>query len=241
MSENPMDGFGSPGPDQPEDSPAAGRNPKVLIGGGIALAVVAVLGGYLFLGGGGGSDTPTTPVAAGGVHHPTPTATVSAVVVVGKPTPAVKTFNGDVGRDPFAPLITSPPAPKTSAPKPTSAAPTTTAAAPPTITPTTLPAGQSLPPTTLPTTTTAAPTVAPTTTHAPQSVLVVLKAIVFPPATPTTPYVKVTYGGANFQLKTGQTANGSLKVVAIAPDDGVATFQLGDQTFDLHIGQSFVD
>jgi hypothetical protein len=234
MSENPMDGFGSPGLGQPEEAPSSGRNPKVLIGGGIGLAVLAVLGGYLLLGGsGGGSSTPT---AATGVHHPVPTTTPPTVISVGKPTPAVRTFNGDVGRDPFAALITSPPAPTTKAPKPT-ATPTTSVSVSPTVSPT-LPGQVVGPPpvVTLPPVQTSTPV--PTTT-APSSVLVVLKAIEFPTA--AAPAVLVTYSGHSYVLKTGQSAGGSLKVVAIAPDDGTATFQLGDQTFDLHIGQSFVD
>jgi hypothetical protein len=70
--------------------------------------------------------------------------------------------------------------------------------------------------------------------------MVVLKAIAYPKGAGT-PYVVVTYGGQQYMLKTGDTAGASLKVLAIAPDDGAATFMLGDQTFDLHIGQSYVD
>ena len=81
-------------------------------------------------------------------------------------------------------------------------------------------------------TTTPAPT-----TSAP-AVVVVLKAIAFHGSTP---YVVVSFSGKSIALKTGDTSAGNLKVVAIAPDDGTATFQLGDQTFDLHIGQSYVD
>ena len=41
MSDNFMGG-GLPAPEQPEETPATGRDPKVLIGGGIGLALVAV-------------------------------------------------------------------------------------------------------------------------------------------------------------------------------------------------------
>ena len=74
--------------------------------------------------------------------------------------------------------------------------------------------------------------------HQAPAVVVVLKAIAFHG---TTPYVVVSFSGKSIALKTGDTSAGNLKVVAIAPDDGTATFQLGDQTFDLHIGQSYVD
>jgi hypothetical protein len=84
---------------------------------------------------------------------------------------------------------------------------------------------------------TAAPPNPVTTTPPVAKVLVVLKAIAFHG---TTPYVVVTYTGVQYALKTGDNAGASLKVLAIAPDDGSATFQLGDQTFDLHIGQTYV-
>ncbi|MDX6208867.1 MAG: hypothetical protein QOE24_1258 [Frankiales bacterium] len=230
MSENPMGGFGAPLPELPEDPATPARDPRVLIGGGIALAAVALVGGYLFLGGGGGS-TPTATDSV--IHHTTPT-TTATVIPVGKPTAAVRTFKGDVGRDPFRALVTSPPAPTVAAVKPTtSTVPTVTPTSPGSVIGTgglpTLPVGS---------TPTAAPTAVPTTTTPPVAkVLVVLKAIAFHG---TTPYVAVTYSGAQYALKTGDTAGASLKVLAIAPDDGSATFQLGDQTFDLHIGQTYV-
>jgi hypothetical protein len=226
MSENPMGGYGAP---QPEDSATSARDPRVLIGGGIALAAVALVSGYLFLGGGGGTPTATDSV----IHHTTPTATAT-VIPVGKPTAAVRTFKGDVGRDPFRALVTSPPAPTVAAVKPTtSTVPTASPTSPGSVIGTgglpTLPVG-SVP--------TAVPTVLPTATTPPVAkVMVVLKAIAFHG---TTPYVAVTYSGAQYALKTGDTAGASLKVLAIAPDDGSATFQLGDQTFDLHIGQTYV-
>ncbi len=242
MSENPMDGYGAPEGDQSVEAPP-GRNPKVLIAGGIGLALVAVVGGYLFLGGGSGDSTTALPPHP--VTHPVATTTpaTAKVIVVGKATPAVRTFNGEVGRDPFAALITQSPAPTpvktTASAAPHTSAPVSTSAAP-TLTPTAPVTNPVTQPTTPVVTTTPAPTTAPpTTTAPPQAVLVVLKAIEFP--TPSTPAVHVIFGGKSYVLKTGETAAGSLKVVAIAPDDGTATFQLGDQTFDLHVGQSFVD
>lgn len=234
MSENPMDGYGAPGPSLSAESAPAGRDPKVLIGGGIGLALVAAIGAYLFLGGGGGGSA--APTAVTPVHHVTPTTTPSATVVpVGKPTPAVRTFNGDVGRDPFAALITSPPPP---APKVTKAVtPATPPTAAPTVVITSGPGNVVAPPGGTTVTVAPVPTATPTSS-APTAVLVVLKAITFHGPTP---YVMVTDAGKSYLLKTGDIANGTLKVMAIAADDGTATFQLGDQTFDLHIGQSFVD
>jgi hypothetical protein len=237
MSEVPMGRYGAPTPEQPEDSTPSARDPRLLIGGGIGLVVVAAAAAYLFLGG-GGTATPTA--VSPRVHHSaTPTATSAAVIPVGKPTAAVRTFNGDVGRDPFLPLVTPAPAATTTAPKPTSTAPvaTTTATTPGTVvgpggvSTTGLPGG--VPPTNTP-----PPTVIPTATPTPTKVMVVLKAIAFHG---TTPYVVVSYSGVQYMMKTGDSAGASLKVLAIAPDDGTATFQLGDQTFDLHIGQSYVD
>ncbi|BEP16045.1 hypothetical protein acdb102_43560 [Acidothermaceae bacterium B102] len=240
MSENLMGGgFAAPGPELPEETPARGRDPKVLIGGGIGLAVVALAGGYLLLGGGGGGSTATPPLATTIRHTATATPSASAAVTA-KATAVIRTFHGEVGRDPFKALITPPPpAPTTSAPKTTSTTlPAVATTSPGSVVglPTT---GVSGLPTTLPTgvvpvvpTTTAAPTTTP------PAVMVVLKAIAFHG---TTPYVVVSYAGKSLMLTTGDTSNGNLKVVAIAPDDGTATFQLGDQTFDLHIGQSYVD
>jgi hypothetical protein len=233
MSEVPTGGYGAPNLEQSEDSAPKVRDPRVLIGGGVALAALALVGGYLLLGGGGGS-TPTafTPP----VHHVTATPSTTATVIpAGKPTAPVPTFKGDVGRDPFRALVTSPPAPTTQATQPaTAAAPTATPTSPGSVLGTgglpTLPVGSA--PTTV-------PIGVPTTTTAPVApVMVVLKAIAFHG---TTPYVVVTYSGQQYALKTGESAGASLKVMAIAPDDGTATFQLGDQTFDLHIGQSYVD
>jgi hypothetical protein len=233
MSEVPMGGYGAPSPAQPEDSAPPARDPRLLIGGGIALAVVAIGGAYLFLSG-GGSDTATTPVRPVVHHTATPTAPAT-VIPVGKPTAAVKAFKGDVGRDPFRALVTPPP-PVTAPPvKATSTVPVTTTSpgsvvGPGGVTTTGLPGG--VPPTIAP------PTLATPTTTPAAKVMVVLKAIAFHG---TTPYVVVSYSGVQYAMKTGDSAGASLKVLAIAPDDGTATFQLGDQTFDLHIGQSFVD
>ena len=66
----------------------------------------------------------------------------------------------------------------------------------------------------------------------------VLKAITFHGATP---YVLVTYAGKSYLLKTGDDRRRVAQGHGDRADDGTATFQLGDQTFDLHIGQSFVD
>jgi hypothetical protein len=235
MSEVPMGGYGAPSPEQPEASSPPARDPRLLIGGGIGLAVVAVAGAYLFLSGGGGGAASPTAVPTHLHHSATATATV---IPVGKPTANVKVFKGDVGRDPFRALVTPSPEATTTAAKPTSTAvPAATTTSPGSVvgpggvTTTGLPVGT-------PPTNTAPPTAIPTTTPPPTKVMVVLKAIAFHG---TTPYVVVSYAGAQYAMKTGDSAGASLKVVAIAPDDGTATFQLGDQTFDLHIGQSYVD
>jgi hypothetical protein len=233
-----MGGYGAPSPAQPEDSAPPARDPRLLIGGGIALAVVAVAGAYLFLSGGGGGTASPSAVPPG-LHHTVAPTTTASIVPVAKPTPTVKAFKGDVGRDPFRALITSAPpvAAATTVAKPTSTvAPVTTTPSPGSIVgPSGVPTG--LPVGTPPTSTTPA-TAIPTTTAPPTKVMVVLKAIAFHG---TTPYVVVTYSGVQYAMTTGESAGASLKVVAIAPDDGTATFQLGDQTFDLHIGQSYVD
>ncbi len=236
MSEVPMGGYDAPSAESSDGSGPSGRDPKVLIGGGIGLAVVAIVGGYLFLGGGGGGSTAAPKAAGVGVHHVTATPTAT-VIPVGKPTAAVKTFKGDVGRDPFRPLVTPPPVRTTAAPKPASTTLPAGATTSPgsVVGPGGLPTG--LPPVTAPPVT-LPPTVIPTTTPPAAKVVVVLKAIAFHS---TTPYVLVNYAGVQYALKTGDSAGASLKVLAIAPDDGTATFQLGDQTFDLHIGQSYVD
>jgi hypothetical protein len=235
MSENPIGGFGAPAPELPEETPAPGRDPKVLIGGGIGLAVVAIVGGYLLLGGGGGASPAPTALPKTVVSSTTP-APAATVLPVGKPTPAVKTFNGDVGRDPFAALVTpSPPAPTTTKPVVTATAvpvPGTTSPGNVVGVPTT---GVTVLPTVSISLIAPTPTTTPTTAPA---VLVVLKAIAFHG---TNPYVVVDFSGKSYAMKTGDTAGDNLKVMAIAPDDGTATFQLGDQTFDLHIGQSYVD
>jgi hypothetical protein len=236
MSEVPMGGYGAPTPEQPEASAPKPRDPRLLIGGGIGLAVVAAAGAYLFLGGGGGG-TATPAAVSPRIHHSaTPTATAT-VIPVGKPTAAVRAFKGDVGRDPFQALVTPAPAAVTTSPKATSTAPVTSATATtpgtvvgPSGVPTGLPGGVT------PTGTTPS-TAIPTTTPPPAKVMVVLKAITFHG---TMPFVVVSYTGVQYMMKTGDTAGASLKVLAIAPDDGSATFQLGDQTFDLHIGQSYV-
>jgi hypothetical protein len=231
MSEVPMGGFGAPAPELPESGDAPARDPRLLIGGGIGLAVVALGGAYLLLGGGGGgsADASAPPV----VRHQASTTPSATVIPVGTATTPVKVFKGDVGRDPFQALVT-----------PTTPAPVKTQPASPTAT--TLPATTTSPgavvaPPTLPVTTVPVTPLTPApTTSATAKVMIVLKAIAYPNGA-TEPYVDVTYSGHAYVMKTGDTADGSLKVLAIAPDDGTATFTLGDQTFDLHIGQSYVD
>jgi hypothetical protein len=235
MSENFMGGYGAPTPEPETASEAPARDPRILIGGGIGLAVVALGGAYFLLHGGGGSDTPSSAPFVRHTVSSTPTATVIPVSTAS--VAKVKAFKGDVGRDPFQALVTptTPPAPKTTAPKPTE---TTLPNATPTSPGTVIGPPGSTPVATLPVTS-GTPTPAPTTS-APVKVMVVLKAIAYPHGS-TDPYVVVSFSGQQYMLKTGDTAGGNLKLLAIAPDDGTATFMLGDQTFDLHIGQSYVD
>jgi hypothetical protein len=225
-----MGGYGAPAL-EPESGEGPARDPRLLIGGGIGLAVLALGGAYLLLGGGGGgSATAATPP----VRHTVTTTAAATVIPVGTATKPVKVFKGDVGRDPFQALVTATPQPVVT----TKAATSTTLPATVTTTPGTVVAPPTLPVSTLPVTSTT-PTPAPTTT-APVKVMVVLKAIAYPHGS-TNPYVEVSYSGQTYMLKTGDVAGASLKVLAIAPDDGTATFMLGDQTFDLHIGQTYVD
>jgi hypothetical protein len=80
------------------------------------------------------------------------------------------------------------------------------------------------------------PTPAPTT-QAPQTVLV-FRSIGF--TSGNVAMVDITYNRKAYRLKAGQTVGGTLKVVSIEPDDSMAVFQVGDQTFDLHVGQAWV-
>ena len=52
--------------------------------------------------------------------------------------------------------------------------------------------------------------------------------------------VQITYNGKGYQLATGGTVDGTLKVLSIQPDDSMAVFQVGDQTFDLRQGQAWI-
>jgi hypothetical protein len=69
--------------------------------------------------------------------------------------------------------------------------------------------------------------------------VLVFKAITFS-ATGNKPLVQITYNGKSYTLPTGATVGGTLKVLAIQPDDSMAVFQVGDQTFDLRQGQAWI-
>jgi hypothetical protein len=236
MSEMHSGDYGPPGSGSAEESAAPRRDPRLLIGGGVAVAVVALAGGYFLLGRGGGSSDAWTPTAV--PRHSVSASPAATVVPVGQAA-AIKTFHGDVGRDPFQPLITTPP-PATAAASSAAGTTAPTSGTPAaTTTPGTVVGGPTATsiPTAAPTSpgTVVIPTVAPTTSS---TVMIVLKAIEFKGQTP---YALVSDAGKQYLMKTGDVANSDLKVMAIAPDDGTATFQLGDQMFDLHIGQSYVD
>jgi hypothetical protein len=57
----------------------------------------------------------------------------------------------------------------------------------------------------------------------------------------TAPTVSVQIDGKPFLGKTNDILGSVLRVVSIRTTDGAATFQLGDATFDLHIGQSYTN
>jgi hypothetical protein len=55
------------------------------------------------------------------------------------------------------------------------------------------------------------------------------------------PTVSVMLDGKNITGKALDVVGSILRVVSIRPTDGSATFQLGDATFDLHIGQTYTN
>jgi hypothetical protein len=215
-----------------DDEPSGGRfdKRKMALGGGLVALVVAG-GGFFLLSHGGGSKD-----AAQGVvpHGKAPAAAAPAgggakAGASGATRVKIRPYKGaPAGRDPFKPLVTAPAQP--------SAVPTTPSSSPTTPSvPIVGPGTGGTPPTTAPS---GAPTPAPTTQPAPQTTLA-FEGIEFA-APGNTPVVRVRYDGKEYRMKTGATAAGSLKVVSIEPDDSMAVFQVGDQIFDLHVGQVWV-
>lgn len=211
-----------------DDEPTGPRFDKrlVALGGGL-LALVVAGGGFFLLSHGGGSKD----AAQGVVPHGKAPATAApagggAKATGGATRVKIRPYKGaPAGRDPFKPLVTAPAQP--------SAVPTPSSS-PTTSVPIVGPGTGVTPPTTAPS---GAPTPAPTT-QAPQTTLA-FEGIDF--ASPgNTPVVHVRFDGKDYRLKTGATAAGSLKVVSIEPDDSMAVFQVGDQIFDLHVGQVWV-
>jgi hypothetical protein len=215
MSETP----GPAGFAASESDPAADRKKRLTAIIGIA-AVVAILGGggyFLLM---TGNDAPAAVTSALPTSRSTRSATPSASAKASAvPTPPPVVATEPARLDPFKPLYSPAPVPVVSTP-----------AAQPTVGP-----SGGVPGTPGGGLVSGGPTVGPGTPSAGQNI-VRFTSIDSKPAKPT---VTVSLDGVILVGATGDVLGGTLKVVSIRPDDGAATFQLGEATFDLHIGQSY--
>lgn len=218
---------------------------RVAIVGGLLAAVLAG-GGYFLLGHHGSSQSATfTPNVA------KPSAAAPGGGAAGTPQPSAspltKYTGAPAGRDPFKPLVTAPPPP--APPSPTASQATPSPTVPPVVggVPggTTFPGGgfPSTAPSTAPSTpgssgSSGVPSPAPSSSTPTPATVLVLHGIVG--ADTATPKVSISFDGKAYTLKAGEQVNGTLELVSIQPDDGLAVFQLGDQTFDLHVGQTYL-
>jgi hypothetical protein len=218
MSETP----GPAGFAASESDPAADRKKRLtaIIGLG---AVVAILGGggyFLLM---TGNDAPAAVTSALPTSRSTRSATPSASAKPSAaPTPPPVVATEPARLDPFKPLYSPAPVPVES-----------TTAAPPAVGPSAgasgTPGGGLV---------SGGPTVGPGTTPSAGQNVVRFTSIDSKPAKPT---VTVSLDGVILVGAAGDVLGGTLKVVSIRPDDGAATFQLGEATFDLHIGQSYIN
>ena len=199
-------------------APAAGGRRRAVVIGGIA-AVVLTLGGGAYVLFGAADDAATT--AGGPPVLPSRTAVVSPSAN-SLPSPIAPGPATEPNRhDPFKPLYSPKPIPPTASPTP--AAPV----------PSALPSGNPLP-------TTPGGVVGPGTPGTPGATQNVVKLLSISGAGKT-PMITVSVDGVPSTGKAGEVLASILQIVSIRPDDGAATFQLGDATFDLHIGQSYTN
>lgn len=186
----------------------APKSRRVILLGGVGAVLLALAGGAYVLLGLGGTEVASEELG-------TPTRQASAAPSRPTASPAV-TAPGvsvvgkePVRRDPFRPLYKPAPPPTTAPTGPT----------PPGV-----PADPNAP---------GVPT-SPDSPTAPE-VVITLRSIGGTEAEPT---VTFTVGDSQITAKTDEVVGGVLKILSIRVDDKAATFQLGDETFDLRIGQS---
>lgn len=192
---------------------------------GVALLVVVLGGAAMFLlrGGSSSTDAGTFPMPA----HPAAGHDSSASASPSALAPIAKYTGAPAGRDPFAPLVK--PAAATGVPG-ASAAPSGAASAPAPAPTAAAPSGS-----------TPGGASAPTSPSA--AVSLTLHAIVG--ADTSSPEVQVVYNGKSQEMKVGdvlgggEVSGGTVKLQSIQPDDNVATFEIGDGTYDIHVGQTF--
>ena len=189
----------------------AGGQRRAVVFGGVALVVVALGAGAFLLL--SGSDDAATSASA----LPSRPAAVVGTSPSISPSAALPTATEATLHDPFKPLYP---------PKPT-----------PVPTPTALPTTAPTPGAGLPTT--PGGVVGPGGTTGTPGTQNVVKLLSITGS--TIPTVTITVDGATYTGKTGEVLGSIAQIMSIRPDDGAATFQLGDATFDLHIGQSYTN
>jgi len=218
MSETP----GLPGLAPEAETPTRSRRMVVLVG---IVAVLAALGigGYLLLSGGDNAAT-----AASG-PRPAPLARSTAGTSVSPSSAPVRTLppagSEPTRHDPFKPLYSPAPVPATAVP--------TAPAAPTAVATSGVPVPGSVPTGVLPSGTgTGGPGIGGSTGQDVVTFISIAKT-----AKPLT--VTLRLDGAVVTGAAGDTLGSMLKVLSIRPDDNAATFQLGEATFDLHVGDFY--
>jgi hypothetical protein len=198
-----------------EQPPVAGGNRRAVVIGGVAVVVAALAaGGFMLMSGSNDAATlaSTLPTKAATTHSVQPSPSATSAT----PLPAATEPNR---HDPFKPLFP---------PKPV-----------PTPTPTVAPTVPGVSGSGLPTAPggTGGGVIGPS--GSPGSAQNVVKLVSITGS--KIPTVTVTLDGVQFVGSPPTIFGGILQVMSIRPDDGAATFQLGDATFDLHIGQSYAN
>ncbi|MFL6137821.1 MAG: hypothetical protein ACJ74O_08490 [Frankiaceae bacterium] len=212
----------------PDGDGEPGRRPsrRALLAGGGVLALAVVGGAFLLLSGGGGGTA-----QQGLVPHGKPVASSSSGPSgAGASAPATRkklpVYRGaPAGRDPFKPLVTPPPP----AAPPSASAPAPSPTSVPIVGPGTGPGTGGGVPTSTPT---------PSASRPAATTILVFRSISF--TSGNVPVVDITFNGKSYRLRSGGKVDNVLRVISIQPDDSMAVFQVGDQTFDLHVGQAWV-